>query len=972
MTIGPGSRLGRYEIRTRLGAGGMAEVYLAEDTELGRPVALKILPPDSTSDPHARKRLLREARAAATLDHPHICAVYDVGDDGGRRFIAMQHVEGETLAARLARRPLQLADALSIAADVADALAAAHARGILHRDIKPSNVMITPRGRAVVLDFGLAKLVRDDDEAARQEAVTESLLSVPGAVLGTIPYMSPEQVRGEALDGRSDVFSLGVVLYEMLTGQRPFEGASPAATASAILTAEPPPVARARPAATPEIERIVGKTLRKNADERYQTVKDLLVDLKAVVDGQASRGRLDRTAAPKAPGGTRLWLGVAATSAVFLAGFGWMWLSGADDRWARNEAIPELERLVRAERLFEAVLFAREIERRTPGHPALLRLLAQFTMPARIDTEPAGAQVELQDYTATASPWFLAGQTPVDLRIPDQPFRVRLTKPGYETIVSAPMPSGEGEAGRLAFAFLLDKAGTAPPGMVRVRGGRVEYRGAPAVDVDDFWIDRLEVTNREYQRFVDAGGYRRQEYWRHPIVDGSRTLSWPEALARFRDVTGQPGPAGWQLGRFPDGAADLPVAGVSWYEASAYAEWAGKALPSYHHWYRASQPDIFNHIIAQSRFGGDGPVAAGSLSGLGPWGTLDMAGNVKEWVSTATGPLRFALGGAWNDPGYIFPEPEAFSSLRRSPEGGFRCITVEGPLSAAVLAPLELELRDVARERPVSDEVYSALVSVYSYDRASPLNPKLEDVDDSSPHWRLERVSIAAAYGGERLPVLLYMPKPARPRPAAVLYLPESTAEMTPSSAEISTRWFEFIVRSGRAVVVPVYKNMFERRLPPGPWSPTWRRDLVIAWSKDLGRTIDYLETRSDVDSTKLGFYGFSLGAVYGPILAALEPRLRAAVLLGGGVNNRRLPPEVEPVNFAPRVRQPVLMIAGSEDFVRPVARSQRPLFALFGAPPDHKRLAVIEGGHLPLRSTDVMREVLAWLDRWLGPAEQP
>jgi serine/threonine protein kinase len=222
----PGTMLAeRYRIVGLLGAGGMGEVYLAEDNQLGRKVAIKFLPPEVATDERARNRLLIEAKTAATLDHPNICAIYEVGREGDHSFIVLQYIEGETLAARLKHQPTDLREALAIAAQVADALAEAHARGIIHRDIKPENIMLTTRGQVKVLDFGLAKVLRDRG-IIESEAETASMLSVPGMVMGTVPYMSPEQVRGEKLDCRSDIFSFGTVLYELLSGRRPFEAKS--------------------------------------------------------------------------------------------------------------------------------------------------------------------------------------------------------------------------------------------------------------------------------------------------------------------------------------------------------------------------------------------------------------------------------------------------------------------------------------------------------------------------------------------------------------------------------------------------------------------------------------------------------------------------------------------------------------------------------------------------------------------------
>src|SRR5262245_34464090 len=272
------SRIGEYPVLARLGAGGMGEVFLAEDERLTRKVAIKRLLPASASDTHACRRLLTEARAAARLDHPNICAIYEVGEDAGAPFIVMPVVDGQTLAARLMSGPLPIADAVSIAAQVADALAAAHAQGILHRDIKPPNLMIDTRGQVRVMDFGVARIEETDEDRASTRTVSH--LTAPGTTVGTVAYMSPEQARGERVDARSDLFNLGVVLYEMVGGCRPFDRRSMADGLTAVLTEEPSPIARVRPEAPSELQRIISKALRKPRDERYQSAADLHVDLR--------------------------------------------------------------------------------------------------------------------------------------------------------------------------------------------------------------------------------------------------------------------------------------------------------------------------------------------------------------------------------------------------------------------------------------------------------------------------------------------------------------------------------------------------------------------------------------------------------------------------------------------------------------------------------------------------------------------
>jgi serine/threonine protein kinase len=242
---------------------------------------------------------MREAQAAAGLDHPNICAIHEVGEAQERAFIVMQYVEGETLARRIQRKPLDVREVLEAAIQVADALSEAHSRGITHRDIKPGNIMITSRVQVKVLDFGLAKAV-PTREIARSQAMTQSRLTDPGTVMGTVAYMSPEQAKGEAVDARTDVFSLGVVIYEMAAGRAPFQGESSAEVLAAILEREPPPLARFEPETAAELQRILTKALRKDREQRYQTIDDLLIDLKNLRDELDFEARLERSASREA------------------------------------------------------------------------------------------------------------------------------------------------------------------------------------------------------------------------------------------------------------------------------------------------------------------------------------------------------------------------------------------------------------------------------------------------------------------------------------------------------------------------------------------------------------------------------------------------------------------------------------------------------------------------------------------------
>jgi serine/threonine-protein kinase len=259
----------------------MGEVYLALDTKLDRKVAIKVLQPDSLADEHLKRRLIREAQAAARLDHPNICAVHDVNEVDSFTFIVMQYIEGETLAEKMDRQPLELNTALALAAQAAEGLAEAHAHGIVHRDLKPQNMMITPRGQLKILDFGLAKQMPSSD-SVDFEAPTATLLSEPGHVVGTMPYMSPEQLQGEPLDARSDIFSLGVTFYEMLAGKHPFKDKSAAVTLSRIILGDPIPTEQFHAQASPELQALLSKMLSKEKAARYQSAADFLADLRGL------------------------------------------------------------------------------------------------------------------------------------------------------------------------------------------------------------------------------------------------------------------------------------------------------------------------------------------------------------------------------------------------------------------------------------------------------------------------------------------------------------------------------------------------------------------------------------------------------------------------------------------------------------------------------------------------------------------
>jgi dienelactone hydrolase/predicted Ser/Thr protein kinase len=962
-SIARGTTLGHFEVLGLLGAGGFGEVYRARDTRVDRMVALKVLPGDFLEGEESRARFEREARLLASLNHAGIATLYSFEEIGGRHVLVMELVEGQTLHARLGKGPLPVSEALPIAIQIADALAEAHRSGILHRDVKSGNVMLTSRGQVKVLDFGLAKRL----EPGHAPGGSRPELTREGTTLGTLSYMSPEQLLGKDVDQRSDLFSFGVVLYEMLTGRLPFEGSTGVAVADAILHAEP---RRFGDRTVPDgLQRTVRKLLEKDPERRFASAEDVRDALKALqapdTPGRAAARGLSRRG--------QALVALAAAAVVVVAGF--FWQRTSRERRAR-ETIPEITRLVAEEDFPKAAALARQARLVLPEDPALEKLWTQATIEVSAESDPPGADVSCRPYRGGAGAWETVGRTPLaGVRVPKNYYVWRIAKAGFAaayqiaptwTIVHRIPPH---------LTVRLDPEGSAPAGMVRVSGGKTGLTipgldQIPELPLDDYWIDRQEVTNEEYRKFVEAGGYEKREFWKEPFARDGRTLPWEEAVAVFRDSTGRPGPSTWELGGFAKGQEKHPVAGVSWYEAAAYAAFAGKSLPTVFHWNRAAQTEASLLIVPGSNFAGAGTVPVGGDGAASGFGTTDMAGNVKEWCwNESGGRRRYILGGGFGEPTYMFVDQDAQPPWDRRANYGFRCAKLAAPGSAAALAKLEPAIRDFSKEKPVSDDVFRAYKGLYAYDKG-PLNARVEETE-TTDDWTREKVSFDAAYGGERVVAHLYLPKNAAPPFQTVIYFPGSGA--IHADKFVLSPYADFIPKSGRALLAPIFKSTFERRdaLNSDYPEPTafWR-DHVVMWSKDVGRSIDFLETRKDIDRSKLAYVGLSWGSALAPCFLAVEGRLKVAVLESGGLEFQRPLPEVDQFNFVSRVKIPVLMVNGRYDHFFPVELSQDPLFRLLGTPEKDKKHLLFETGHAPPRK-DFIRATLDWLDKYLGPVNR-
>jgi len=1031
----PGGLIGRYKLLRVLGEGGMGIVYLAEQIEpVKREVALKVIKPGMDSR-RVLGRFEAEQQALALLEHPHVARVYDAGlAPSGRPYFVMEYVKGLPVTEHCDKHKLTVEQRLHLFLHVCEAVQHAHQKGIIHRDLKPSNILVMMQDHEMipkVIDFGVAR-------AINQPLTEQTMYTEQGQIIGTPEYMSPEQVdvNNHDIDTRTDVYSLGVVLYELLTGFLPVEGRTfreggiehmrkvicerdpktPSTRLSQTSAAESAESAESAQKRRSEVRTlrhklrgdldwITLKALEKDRTRRYASVDAMATDIQRHLDHEPILAR--------SPGSVyrlqkfmrrhRSRIIVTAATLLFLTGTAISivtYLRNSKVQWAKTEALPEINKLIEQDNYLAAFSLAREAERYIPEDPMLNDLWPRMSRDYSVITTPSGADVFYKEYLDIDGPWCRLGQSPIEnIRFPRGVYRWKIEKEGFETRGSV---AGEHLDNKRIIDnklhIVLHAEDAAPSGMVQIPAGNFEVRSTrishliediyTVADIEviaapEYWIDKYEVTNEQYKNFIDAEGYHKKEYWPKEFVKDGCSLSWQQAMSLFMDKTDQPGPSTWENGSYPGDQGNYPVCGVSWYEAAAYANFVGKDLPTAYHWSNAASTHEAVAITPLSNFKAQGTAPVGSHPGMGRTGLYDMAGNVKEWTWNATdesGSHRYILGGAWGEQSYQFANLDCRSPWDRAQVNGFRCVKYPNGRQTVVnvlFKPIErLTVRDYSNQTPVSEEEFQFYRNLYRYDRTE-LNPDIESVDDSSLYWRTEKISFDAAYGGEQVVAYLFLPKNVKPPYQTVIWFPGAAAVRHSSFENLSSIDFtEFIINSGRALVYPIYKGTFERQFATGPPDPESKpiayREWIVQLYKDLARSIDYLQTREDIDTEKIAYYGMSWGAKLGPAMLAVEERFKLGILVVGGFAPEQLPDAADPAIFAPRVKIPVLMVNGREDFVFPLETSQKPMYEFLGTPEEHKQHKIYPGGHglLGLFSRQIKGDVLAWLDRYLGQVE--
>lgn len=1011
-----GSTINQYHIIDRIGKGGMGIVYLANDTRLGRKVALKFVSTDALDSTEETARFNREARAAARLNHPNICTVHELGESDDKTFIAMEYVEGITLKTRIEQGDISENEIRDWIKQIAEGLHKAHEAGVVHRDIKPANIMITDSGLIKIMDFGIAKLLESDTELTRANST-----------IGTIAYMSPEQARGEEINRQTDIWSIGVILYELTTGERPFAGAFREAVMYAMMNDDSKAPSTINPDVATDLEAVIEKCLQRDQEERYTSLESLLDDLsrstqtrESLSASQAARGKLGeeegeatavnaRTRSGKIvtkKHGRSLSFALGGLVILIVFGFGIAWYMDyqAKVKWAREDLLPKIEQL--AEDISwtgegpgpsAAYELIEKAERYIPDDPLLVRLIEVVTRRRSVVTNPEGVDVYVKPYADVDSVWQYLGKSPLhNVRLPVGFSRIKLDKKGLQTVedivwINDYTQESEESPPRLLY-YSLSELGSIPENMVLIPDSSDWYNlyAAPSnvhipgmenidrVRVGDFLMDQFEVTNKEFKIFIDSGGYNNPDYWKIPFEREGKRLTFEDAKSFFIDRTGMTGPATWQIGDYPEGKDDYPVTGVSWYEAAAYAEFVGKSLPSIYHWDRASFTYASPEIVQFSNLSNEGgPIPVGDSDSINRFGVYDLAGNVREWsISANSRGGQYILGGGWNDAIYAFNDAFSLPPFNRSETNGFRCIKyLDFSVDRDSLeSEIHLPTRDFYAELPVSDEVFAHYLRLFDYDKSG-LNDEVVYVEDHDD-WILEKVSFDAAYGDERMDAYLFLPKTGTPPYQTVVYFPGSYAIFSNTSdrliENLKLARNEMFPKSGRALLYPIYKSTYERGdelRSDYPNETNFYKEHVVMWTKDLSRSIDYLETRDDVDKNNLAFYGFSWGSSLGGTLLAVETRFKASILYVGGLLFQRSLPEVEMINYLPRVKTPVLMINGDQDFFYPYRTSQIPFYDLLGTPEQDKQLLSFQGSHI-VPPDLLIENTLSWLDKYLGVVE--
>lgn len=615
-------------------------------------------------------------------------------------------------------------------------------------------------------------------------------------------------------------------------------------------------------------------------------------------------------------------------------------------------------------------------------------LLTRISLPVSILTDPAGVEVSYR-YAEIGTDWIPLGVTPIDeFALPRGNYRLKL---GDSVLMNATNPGATLNSAGVNPRVIEMPGSEIPDDMAYVPGGKYRF-GAwgfdEETDLGAFLIDRHEVSNAAFFEFVQAGGYRNRDIWAPIIVLSGGELTWADIEQRFVDQTGTPGPAGWTLGSYAPGDENLPVTGVSWYEAVAYLASLGKTLPTAHHWLRAAlgpmewKYPFATFLVPESNVGGNGLLAVGSRPNAESGGAFDLIGNAAEWTTSGSPGGRSVIGASFRDVAWSYNFPRAADPLQRRDDVGFRGIRRTDRSNPDPPREIDLFKDFTSAVRHVSDEMFEGIRLNYQY-REGTVTARDAKIVEERPfdQWTRRLIHLPSGRDSEPLPVYLYLPKRQAAPYQPVIYMPPADSwapGFRSESVHLENYQLDFIPRAGRALIWPVFFGSHERydnyhAVPVGE-----RARFALERNRrirdEIGRVIDFLESSADFDGARVGLIALSHGATLAAYNLATEKRIDAAVLYSVGLampNPVFANPQNDPNVYWARVTQPTLIINGRYDPLRPHHFVLEPLLDLLATPPESKKGLLYDSSHWPLPRHRLMRDSLDWLDKYLGPVNR-